>query len=145
MPRPSRFFSRLIYYSTIQKNYLQKARANLKQYVASSTSQQHLMIFKAAVSVTSRLLLLKAVVTIASVIFSPPIICLSRAERFSDKLKLRRTSLSHSRLAHLLTRVLLNVVFMAFHTRRLLQTANGTRVSRFYRCYGCGEVIQILR
>ena len=125
MPRPSRFFSRLIYYSTIQKNYLQKARANLKQYVASSTSQQHLMIFKAAVSVTSRLLLLKAVVSIAPVIFSQPIICLSRAVHFSDKLKLRLTSLSRSRLAHLLTRMLLNVVFIAFHTRRLLQTANG--------------------
>lgn len=69
-------------------------------YEASSTLQHHLFLLKEAVNVTSHLLLHKAGVSIALVIFSPPIICLFRAVRFSDKLKLRQTTLSHSRLAY---------------------------------------------
>lgn len=64
--RPSWFFCRLIYYSTIQTNYLQKARATLKQWVASSTLQPHLFLFKAAASMASHLFLFKAAVSITS-------------------------------------------------------------------------------
>lgn len=69
----------------------------------SHYSARHLFLFKAAVNMPLHLMLFKAVVSKASVIF-PPL-----------KFKVRRTTLLHNRLAHLLTRVLFNAVFMAFH------------------------------
>ena len=50
----------------IRTNYLQKAQATLKQWVASLTFQPHLSLFKAAVSIASHLFLFKAAVNITS-------------------------------------------------------------------------------
>ena len=84
--------------------------SHLLFFKAAVSIVSHLFLSKAAVSRTFYLVLFKAAVTIVSVIFPPP------------KFKVRRTTLSHNRLAHLLTRMLLKAVFMASHKRRMLQT-----------------------
>ena len=126
-----------------------QAQATLKQWVASLTFQPHLSLFKAAVNIASHLFLFKdissqynvpsvppqsssqhsvpSVLLQSSSQYTPYISYLHRESfrtvRFSDKLKLRRTTFAHSRLAHLLTRMLLKVLSLVSHTHRLLQTA----------------------
>ena len=96
--------------------------SHLLFFKAAVSIVSHLFLSKAAVSRTFHLVLFKAAVTIASVIFPPPMICPFRVVRFLDKLKVRRPTLLHNRLAHLLTSMHLQVVSMAPHKRRLLQT-----------------------
>ena len=89
--------------------------SHLLFFKAAVSIVSHLFLSKAAVSRTFYLVLFKAAVTIVSVIFPPP------------KFKVRRTTLLHNRLAHLLTRVLFNAVFMAFHW----QAPHATNASSF--------------